>query len=660
MIALKRPTSRLLHSCAEAWRPAERLSSAEWCSQHLRLPAETSASPGRYNLQRFAYVRGVLDACDDPNIEVAVLKWATQLGKTTLLQALLAGTAATRPSPTMLATPDRDSLWELRDKFYKLCDATPALRKMIPPKHKRNDRAIDFGRCLCHLAYAGSTQRMSGKSCKVVLCTELDRWKDKLNEGAAEDIVKRRTDAFPKSLIVYESTPTDEASAIEALFVTTDQRKFQVPCPHCGHFQELVFFPHKVGPRAGRGGIQGFRHDNGEWMTPDKARAAAWYCCEAKACRIESHEKPAMIRRGVWVPKGQRVTKKGELVGTPERSSRRVGFELNCLASETFTFGRVAEDYLLARDNPQKRRSFYNNQLARIYKNKAKTPQWAEIGQRLAAHYPRGTIPAAAWFLTSGVDVQEDRCYWLVRAWGAHRTSWLIDWGVCHKRINAQGQRGTNSDLKQLDGCLLDRAWPVTGQTVDGYQELWAAKIALDTGYRIHDVHQYLRSHPGDRLRAVAGDQNVTNGFYRAAVLEKNSRTGKAYEGGLTQWQLNVNAYKEEIRDSWSIAAGDPGAWYLPQEILQVGQDYLRQICSETPTTVVNEKGFPVRNWVKVHPDNHFWDCEVYARAAADFVTEGDWDDAAPEAPTPAKDGGESFVRQPEVDKVGRWIRRAK
>ena len=149
----------------------------------MRLPAETSSSPGRYDLRRFAFWRNVLEAVDDPCIETIAIQAATQLGKTTLLQAILASRPAIAPGPAILAAPDRDACRELRDKFYRLAEATPALCRRLPPEWRRNDQWIDFQNMLCHLAWSGSRQRLSGKSCMYVLCTEVDRWRQSPREG---------------------------------------------------------------------------------------------------------------------------------------------------------------------------------------------------------------------------------------------------------------------------------------------------------------------------------------------------------------------------------------------------------------------------------------------------------------------------------------------
>lgn len=641
----------MLRDWGQAWRPRPRHGPAEWVAKHLRLPLEFGATAGGYDLDRHSYCRGVLEAADDPSVATIALQWATQLGKTTLLQAILAWFADSAPCPAMLAGPDKDFTLELRDKFYALCEATPRLAGRVPPENERNSRWIDLRDMVCYLAWSGNTQRLSGKATKLVLCTEVDRWRRAKREGASTRLIGERVKAFFRYLIIYEGAPTDDASTIAGLYEASDRRVYQVPCPACGHYQELRFFPHRDGPHAGRGGVVGLQDEQGRWRTADQVLEEAVYCCEAGGCRITSRDKPDMVRRGVWVPRGQRVeVVAGEprLVGQPEQSSRHAGFYLNSLYADSLTFGRVAAEYLNSREEDAALQSFINNWLGLKHSTRRNQPQWKRIGRRLAAGHSRGTVPAAAYFLTAGADVQSDRVYWIVRAWGDNSTSWLVDWGCLRKRIDAAGQVLRLSDLDQLDAEVLDRFWPVVGgKTPWGHEQLQVRLACIDSRHRTADVHAFKSARPGDYIRPIEGmskDKATTFDFYRVVERDRNATTGEVYAGRFRVHQLNVTAYKEDVRDRWEAPLENPGAWFLTAGIVEDGQDYLRQICNEVPVTAVSKTGHHVRQWQVVDHrlGEHYWDCEIYARAAADMVTEGDFgglaDPAPSSPPTPPRD----------------------
>lgn len=624
--------AELVGRIAAAWRPPPRDRLAAWCEQWVRLPAEITAQPGPLRLDRAPYLRGVLELADDPQAETIVLQWAAQLGKTTALLLILAGVPVLDPSPALLAAPNRDAMIELRDKFYKLAEATPPVAALLLPAHRRNNRAIDFGRAQCYLGYAGSAQRLSAKSCKRVLCTEIDRWAKATHEGAAPQLAAERVKSFFRYLVVFESTPSDETSQIAALYERSDRRAFQVPCPRCGEFAELRFFPHSDGPRAGRGGVRGLQDAAGAWLPADQVRRSAWYECEHCRARIESHEKAAIVRRGVWVPAGQTVDRQGRLQGTPERSPRHAGFRLSSLAAESISFGRVAEEYLLSRDNEARLQSFWNNWLGLTWRRAIKRPKWERIGRRLTGAHRRGTAPTPALFLTAGIDNQADAVYWVVRAWGEGATSWLVDWGKVLQKVDDAGAPIAESDLDQLDDLVFDRQFPIAGgENAAGQKSLRVRLACLDfQGSRSYAVVAWAnrrRQRYGDRLRTVAGDTRLPDGQWFAQSRIERSRTGKRYAGGLDRWALNVDAYKAGLLDRFELALDAEGAFFLHADCLAVGQDYLRQLCNEARQTQRTAAGREAVRWVIVDDavGNHYLDCEVYARAAADMVTGLDW-----------------------------------
>jgi phage terminase large subunit GpA-like protein len=564
---------------------------------------------------------------------------ATQIGKTTLLQVILAALPLLMPAPAILGAPDRDACRELRDKFYRLAESSPVVSRLLPPEWRRNDQWIDFGNMLCHLAWSGNRQRLSGKACKYVFCTEIDRWRQSPHEGQTQQLIQERVKAFHRSLIINESTPTDESSAIADLYDASDQRRYLVPCPACGHYQELRFFPHKEGVYAGNGGVSGIQKDTGEWLTAEQARESTYYLCE-RGCRIESHEKQGMVANGKWIPKGQTINEKGKITGKPDRSPRHTGFHLSSLYADTVDFGRMAAVYLESRDSQNLLQSFWNNWLALRWTTKVRTPKWQKVGRRLAAAYPRGTVPSGAYFLTAGIDTQDDCAYWVCRAWGEGSTSWLVDWGKVTRLIDGDGVIVPASDLDKLDELLLERWFPLLQSNRISQTKLRSRLSNIDyQGHRTWEVFNWVRDRKalGDRLRIIAGDSRVPAGeFYRLSVIEK-TQDGKTYPGGLKRWAIDVDTYKEDVQSRFDAALDKPGAWFLPDKIVEEGGDYLRQICNEGRRMGRDKSGHETMSWeiLDHRLGNHYWDCEIYARAAADMIVGLDWRDLVKRAKNP-------------------------
>lgn len=633
MMTVDSPELRYRHvaDMATHWRERPYRSLVDWCKSEFRLPPETGPDPGLYDLDRYPFWVEPLQAAADPETELMVLRMATQLGKTTFLQAVLAGLAFIQPAPAMLCAPDRDATRELRDKFYRACEVTPSLRHRIPPKHLRNDQLIDFGNSICHLAWSGSAQRLSGKSCRVVLVTEADRATKQTHEGAFEKIISERVKAWHNFLKIFESTPTDETSIICRLFDTTDRRHYYVPCPSCGHYQQLRVFKHTEGPYAGYGGIDGVKDSFGRWLSSDEVRDAAYYRCE-RGCRFESRDKPAILRRGVWCPDGQQVAKDGNLTGEPKALPRNKGYTLSSMYAPAITFGRMAAEWLDSRDDEAKWQSFTNNWLGRKYTQRTKTPKWSVLGRRLAGAHRRGTVPASAMFLTSGVDVQGDCAYWVVRAWGEGGTSWLVDWGRIDKEGVVREDGNTASiapHLLPLDGLIITRDWPLAAVNPIGVTSMRALKVGIDCGWMTAAVHDFVRHHNSSQVLTVAGDPHAKDGLkWRFNRVDRNERTGKPYAGGLKRWAINTDFFKTDLIDRYTHPTDEAGAWFVTGASLDESATYLRQITNEGLAIVHDKTGHAKRKWVVTQPGvgNHYFDCEVYARAMAEMVVDGNWE----------------------------------
>lgn len=633
MALITQPLDRLSAAGEDAWRPRPRPLRSQWCCENIRLPSETGAQPGPFDLTEHAYMRGIIDAVDDWETSQIVLIGCTQIGKTEMLKAIILSQGEVARAPMMFAGPDQPYIREERQKIYRTAEASPALADRLPPERLRNDRWIDLERCLVYLAWSGSTQRLSGRSCRLVLCSEVDRWQND------PKLAGERVKAFPGGTkVLFEGTPVGASAYLDGYYKQSDRRTFRVKCPICGRRQELRFFPHRGGPFDGRGGVSGLKDAAGNWLSPDAARRSAFYLCET-GCHIEPSLKNAMVRGGVWAPDGCDVDADGCVTGTPRHPGRRAGFRLNSLYSARVSIGDMAEEYLLRRDNEEQLKQFFNDWLGLAWIPRGSTPRWRDLGIRLAGVTPRGIVPRGAYFLTAGSDVQLRGVYWIVRAWGDGKTSWLVDWGFLPKVATrpadpddpeAVAEEELASDLAQLNAAVLTRRFDVDGENPLGFSSLAVRLLGVDRGYRQTDTDSFVAAHPGGRVVAVYGDPKIVPGtLYRPIRSERNARTGRVYADGVECWGIETNAYKTDTAARWSADRRLPGSWWLPMNILETdgGEDYLRQVTAETrKTEVVN--GRKVTRWALISKEmpNHDFDCEVYASALADMVVGRDWD----------------------------------
>lgn len=248
--------------------------------------------------------------------------------------------------------------------------------------------------------------------------------------------------------------------------------------------------------------------------------------------------------------------------------------------------------------------------------------------------------------MTFGSDVQGENngVRYVVRAWGPHRTSWLVDWGWLDRQPGDENDL-IKSDLRELRRRTLDYVFPVVGpdgRSIEnplGKRELRARLGCIDSNHLPFKVHHFLRSLPHEwvysektpRIRAIRGDHQLTpDTRYRMNIVETNARSGESYEGGLWQWGVYVYPFYDELLQAIAGEPQRPGSWYVTNDCLAQGRTYLEQVVNFGPSVVVDEAtGQKKTRW---GPRNgrvpiDFWDCEVYAMVAAEMVV-GDlgWD----------------------------------
>lgn len=593
-----------------------------WADENARLSQLDSAISGPW--RTLPYQRAVMDAWVDPTVEEIDLVWGTQTGKSKLWQVLLDYCAARAPGPAMVIAADEQAALKLsKVRIYPMLEACPEVERLLPPKRERVDLLINLTRMLVFFAWSGSPSTMGGESVRYVFMTELDKYSAQATiQGDPEALGSERVKGFPGGKIFKECSPTTEgASRSWRNWLASDQREYHVPCPHCGTYQ--VFGLGTSEP--GKSGLKWDKLPTGK-SDPDLARKTAWYECGQCHGRITDQQKPWMIFRGFWCRKGERIVKTGEvawdaleafhnllaarglpaglqLEGLPERSGARAGFRLSSFYSPFITFGQIAEKFLEAQKKGVRfLQAFVNGWLAEVWKEGGEAPDWEQVGARLILKGLSRQVPAEAAFLTAGVDVQEYRVYYVVRAWGRLGTSWLIDFGE-------------TEDLEEIDVLLLKAEYP----RVDSDEPVTILRCAVDSGYRPDHTYDFCRA-AGPRAVAVKGQARWRAPF-TIANIEINPRTKRPYPGGQRLYHVGVNHYKPEIhhRLKNGPGAGEPGAFNLCEHVTE---DYLRQLCGEALTKGFDKRGYAVEEWTVVDTavGNHYFDCEVYAWAAAEIA----------------------------------------
>jgi phage terminase large subunit GpA-like protein len=432
------------------------------------------------------------------------------------------------------------------------------------------------------LSFAGANSGTGFRriSRKRVLFDEVDAYPP--SAGSDGDQIKlgiKRTDFYWDRKIGAGSTPLVAGkSRIETMFLAGDQRRYYVPCPHCGHRAPLVF-----------------RGDGGHVMTwPEGQPREAYFVCQANGCVIEHKDKRDMVSAGEW------------RASAPFQRIASFHVWAAYSFSPNATWGQLAEEFCDSKSDPQKLRTFVNTVLGETWKEQGDVPDWERLYKRRET-YQIGTVPAEVQFLTAGVDVQKDRFVYEVVGWRAGKESWSIDAGV----LPADTSNAT--DWVKLDE-LLNTAYPKPDGTV-----LAIRMLAVDSGYNTQMAYAWARQHPRDRVAAIKGSATAKTLLSSPTPVDVTIR-GKRIARGYKVWPIGVDLAKSELYGWLRMAdPGEgspfPGGWcHFPE----LGEDFFKQLTAEHLVTTTDKQGYSQHEW-QLQPgrENHYLDCRIYARAAA-------------------------------------------
>ena len=563
--------------------PPPLLTISEWADANRVLSPEASAEPGRWRTDRAEYQRGILDAIGDPAVERVVAMWASQLGKTETILCAVGFHIQHDPAPILLLQPtiQMAETWS-KDRLAPMLRDTPALLGCVSDPRTRDSgntllaKSFPGGRIT--MAGANSPASLASRPIRLLFCDEVDRYPPSAGtEGDPVALARKRTGTFWNRKIVEISSPTVVGtSRIAAGYAESDQRRFYVPCPHCGAEQRLEW-------------------ERVRWEGDD-GTTALYYCLE---CDIgwSDQQRWAAVRRGRWI------------AGAAFRGI--AGFQLSELYSPWRTLAETVGDFLEARGKPERLKVWRNTALGLPWQEAGEAPDWERLIERREA-FPMGLVPAQAVALTAGVDNQNDRLEVAVWAWAAGYESWLVDTRVF---------MGRPDDPAVWDALVdyLGDDMPVEG---GGAQQI--ERIGIDTGgAHTTAVYAQLRRLRDNRIMALKGAES----WNRAApvtgpTLIDVMDNGRKLRRGLRLWTVAVSTFKVDLYRRLWLTRGDgvgypPGWVHLPEGL---EPEAVKQLVAEQLVTVNDRRGFPRQEWRKLRDRNEQLDLAVYARAALSML----------------------------------------
>ncbi len=230
--------------------PDPSLTVSEWADRY-RIPSSRAASEaGKYRTDRTPYMRGIMDSLSPshPAQRIVFMKGA-QTGGTEAGNNWIGYCIHQSPGPFLAVQPTTDMAKRLsQQRIEPLIEESPELREIIMPARTR-----DSGNTVLSKKFAGGQLVLAGANSATGLRSMPARWLfldevdaypgDIDGEGDPIALAEARTLTFAhRRKVLMVSTPTIKGlSRIEREYEASDQRRYFVPCPHCGTMQWLKF-----------------------------------------------------------------------------------------------------------------------------------------------------------------------------------------------------------------------------------------------------------------------------------------------------------------------------------------------------------------------------------------------------------------------------------
>jgi phage terminase large subunit GpA-like protein len=562
----------------QAFKVPTRLTVTEWADAFRMLPSKGAAAPGKYRSSRTPYMREPMDALSvSSQVEEVVLMAAAQTGKSESGNNWAGYIIDNAPGPMLLVQPTVDNAKRYsKQRISPMILETPSLAAKV-----MDNRSREGGNTILEKEFPGGIMIMGGANSaaglrsmpvKYLFADEISNWPaDVDGEGDPLELAEARTTTFGRKRKIFKcSTPgIKHVCRVETEYLKTDQRKYHVPCPHCGH-KHVLEWANFIIPKDADG---------------KKRPNDAYMACPDCGGVIEEFHKTDMLNGGEWI------------ATAPENTdATRRGYQISALYSPVGwkSWAKIARQWIEAQGKPTKLQAFINNVLAETWEVQGDRISSHDIEQR-AEDYGTDPLPEGVVLLTAGTDVQPDRVETEIVGWGSGEETWSVDFVVTYG----------NPDLDDVwalhDASVINRIYTRS----DGVQ-LRVARCCADTGGANTDgVYRAVRARLSGGV--LLGTKGMPGEGKPIIGNPTHSNLGK-----IPLFPIGTFTAKDMVMGRLKLTEEGPGFCHFPK---RYRPEYFKGLTSEE-VRVKYLKGFPHREFHKTYARNEPLDCRVLAVAA--------------------------------------------
>ena len=388
---------RVFKNALKGIKPPKNLKIADWADLYRELASESSAETGKWNTDRTPYLKRIMNCISENYISEITLMFSAQTGKTEAILNTIGRFIHLDPCPMMIVQPTLEMAKTFsKDRVTPMIRVTKVLRELVRDPNKKDSGNNVMQKLFPggHMTFVGanSASSLASRPIRIVLSDEVDRFpKSAGEEGDPLGLAEKRTTTFWNRKHIRVSTPTIKGhSKIEKLYKTSSKEKWNLPCPSCKEYQPLEW-------------------ERISWEPP--LEKVFMSCNSCGTLHSEKEWKSEKQLNGKWIAE------------FPERKHK--GFHLNELASPFRTWEEIKDDYVEAKDDPEKLQVWTNTSLGETW-----DPIRGDVVDYkllFDTRIPYGAeVPDNALILTAGVDVQDNRIEAEVVAWALGEKSYGI------------------------------------------------------------------------------------------------------------------------------------------------------------------------------------------------------------------------------------------
>lgn len=426
--------TRLLAETLDGLLPPMRIPLADHCTIHRWVKNSGTGTLELYDHAVAPYLRGIMEALDDPTKRTVAAMGPAASGKTAGPgESWLLRTIHSDPAEMlwyMQTEAARDAYVQARiepllDDHAKLIGDLRYGRDSIALKRFRGGR-VEF------LPFTAST--LINKHVRYIIADEWDAYDESVGDPKEMlDFRRQAAGAESKLLAISHpdrarplTAPPEQQRGIMRLYVNSDRRTWWWQCPHCGGWSS-------PNPGAARRMVIDYRDD----APLDEIEASARLLCPVSGCLIEDKHRRAMNGTGRWLCAGEAMDEDGAVTGAPI-ASETAGFWIHGSMS-AFLMGGIGA---LARKRAAAERAIAAGQGDAAELRTVLVKGWGEplpasanlgtveaatLVERAEPALRLGVVPEGVRFLTAWADAQANRWEMIVRGWGVDGESWIVD-----------------------------------------------------------------------------------------------------------------------------------------------------------------------------------------------------------------------------------------